>query len=213
MLYQHKETIPAVLRDYPEWHRGRSLYGLWLVELASEELSKTVTAARDLLSPFLLASYNRQPHISLFICGFLSESARFDDDYTPEQLLLHSTVLERKTIKPFAIEVGGLNSFASAPYLEVRDPDGGIDRVRTALSCHGQEIGRSSFTPHVTVGLYSAAFPGTLVMEKIKSFQTKSVRSVVNCITFATYEAQTIAGPLKYEQHIDLRPGYLSSPL
>jgi branched-chain amino acid transport system ATP-binding protein len=38
MLAQNPTTIPASLRDYPEWHRGRNEYAIWLIKLESDEL-------------------------------------------------------------------------------------------------------------------------------------------------------------------------------
>ena len=204
MLYQKQETIPAGKRDYVEWHRGRTTYGLWLVELGTEEISQKVEAAQEHLSDFLLKPYHRQPHISLFICGFLAENPSFDDDYSTEQLQAHAELLISASIKPFAIEIGGLNSFASAPFLEVRDPDNGIERVRAVLSTTTREIGRSSFTPHVTVGLYSQSFQGRDVAGKISTFQSKPIRLIVERVTFATYEAREIAGALTRKHTIPL---------
>lgn len=207
MLHQTQETIPASQRDYVEWHHGRRTYGLWLVELGTEEISKKVEAARKHLSDFLLKPYLRQPHISIFICGFPTEVPSFNDDYTTEQLHAHAEMLSKAAIKPFVLEVGGLNSFASAPFLEVRDLEGGIERARAALSTTTQEIGRSSFTftPHVTVGLYSLAFQSRVVAEQLSTFQSNPIRLFVERLTFATYEAREIAGALTARHAIVLR--------
>lgn len=196
MLYQKQQTIPASQRDPVEWRRGRTTYGLWLVALGTEEISKKVETAREHLSDFLLMPYHRQPHVSIFICGFPAEAATFDDDYSTEQFHGHTELLYKAAIKPFVIEVGGLNSFASAPFLEVRDLDNGIGRVRAVLSTTTQEIGRTSFTPHVTVGLYSRAFQSRIVAERISTFQGKPISLFVERLTFATYEAREIAGTL-----------------
>ncbi len=198
MLHQTGKTVPSVIRDYSEWHRGRPTYGSWLVELASDEIVEKISKAREHLSGFLLAPYLRQPHISLFICGFPADAPRFDDDYSTEQFRAQKELLCSAAIEPFFVEVGGLNSFASAPYLEVRDPLGGLDRVRSVLSTTAREIGRNTHTPHVTIGLYSAAFSGNAVLKKIAAFQSRPVRSIVNKITFATYEAREITGALTY---------------
>ncbi|HYA87668.1 MAG TPA: 2'-5' RNA ligase family protein [Nitrospirota bacterium] len=204
MLHQGLETIPASKRDYVEWHRGRAEYGLWLIELGTEELFQQVYAAREHLSDFLLKPYYRQPHISVFICGFPAETLSFDDDYSVEQFHAQAELLKNADIRPFDIEVGGLNSFASAAFLEVEDPHNGIEQVRAVLSTTAREIGRSSFTPHVTVGLYSQAFPSSFVTTKISTFQRKPVRLTVNQITFATYEARKIGGALTGKHRVAL---------
>ena len=206
MLHQTQETIPAIIRDYPEWHRGRSKYGLWLVELGKSGVAGKVEAAREHLSDFLLKPYRRQPHITLFVCGFLGDAVRFDDDFSAEQLGVQAELLRRADIKPFVVEIRGLNSFASAPFLEVRDVEGGVGRVRELLSTTTREIGRSAFTPHVTVGLYSGVFPSHVLVKKISTFQSKPIRFTVKHLTFAVYEAGEIAGALTRQAEVVLRP-------
>ncbi len=56
-----------------------------------------------------------------------------------------------------------------------------------------KEIGRSSFTPHVTIGFYSKALQSRVGGEKLSNFQSKPVRLTVCQLTFATYEAREIA--------------------
>ena len=198
MLHQNPTTVPSITQDYPEWHRGRKDYALWLIELGNEEIHKKVHAAREHLAEFLLKPYQRQPHITLFVCGFLADTPRFKDDYGREELRVHTQLLNDSKVKPFSIEIGKLNSFASAPFLEVDDSEGGIHRVRSLLSNAAKEIGRSAFMPHLTVGLYSGTFSSTVVGRRISTFSSEPVRFKVERITFASYQAQEIAGPLSH---------------
>ncbi len=205
MLHQRQVTIPTVIRDRPEWHRGRMKFGLWLVNLCKEEICGYIEQAKEYLSDFLLKPYHRQPHISLFICGFLTDAAYLNDDYTTKQFDVHAELLRHAYIKPFTIEVGELNSFASAPYLEVEDPENGIGRVRSILSTTTKEIGRNTYIPHITIGLYSGAFPSGVVVKKINVFPSRPVRFKVEQLTFATYEAREIAGSLTSWHDVVLR--------
>ncbi len=107
MLHQRQETIPAIIRDHPEWHRGRKKFSLWLVDLCKDEICEYVKRAKEHLSDFLLKPYHRQPHISLFICGFLTGAAYLDDDYTMKQFDVHAAMLRHADIKPFTVEVAG----------------------------------------------------------------------------------------------------------
>jgi len=201
MLHQHKETISSRIHDYPDWHHGRQDYSVWLIELGRADVSRKVAAAREHLSAFLMTSYQRKPHITIYVCGFLADTRFYDDDYSAEQFGRHAQFLRDAEVRPFTIEIGGLSSFASAPFLDVADPEGGIDRLRTLLSMTGQEIGRSVHTPHITIGLYSGAFPGSVVSERISSFPKDPCKLAVDRITFATYQAREIAGALtsRYE--------------
>jgi 2'-5' RNA ligase len=170
------------------------------------EVSQKVAAAREHLSPFLLKPYQRQPHITIFVCGFLADTPQYDDDYSAGQLERHAHLLKVSAVKPFTVEIGGLNSFASAPFLEVADPEGGLDRVRSLLLSTGKEIGRSSYTPHITVGLYSGAFPGSMINERIASFPKDPCKLMVDRITLATYQAREMAGALIYRYAVALQP-------
>lgn len=206
MLYQKQETIPSPVHDYPEWHRGRQDYSVWLIELGRMEVSQKVAAARKYLSDFLIKPYQRQPHITVYVCGFVTDAPRYDDDYSAEQLGHHAHLLRAAAVKPFSVEIGGLSSFASAPFLEVADLEGGLDRVRALLSTTGKEIGRNAYTPHITVGLYSGAFPGSMVNERISSFPKDPFKLTVDRITFATYRAREMAGALTYRYSVALQP-------
>lgn len=199
MLNQKIKTLPTIMGDYPEWHRGRREYSVWIIELAREDILAKVEAARKHLSGFLLDPYQRQPHITLFVCGFIADVPRFDDDYCQHQADAHRQLLKDSGISPFSVEIGGLNSFAAAPFLEVHDREGGIERLRALLSCAAKEVGRYVFTPHVTVGLYSGTFPSKTVLERIATFSTMPANVVVERITFATYHAAEICGPLAYK--------------
>jgi 2'-5' RNA ligase len=204
MLSQCPTTIAAEIRDYPEWRRGRKTYAVWILRLGDETILEKFRAAREYLSGYLLEPYRRQPHITLFVCGFLVEEPKFNDDFTSIQFESQIRALEEASIEPFEIEVGGLNSFASAPFLEVGDPDGGIARLREALSHGAREFRTAPYTPHLTIGLYAAAFPSEEITAKLAVFHGKQIWLKVKQIAFVTYRAQEIAGELTYRHKIAL---------
>jgi len=200
MLHQHRETIPTEKRDFPEWHHGRETYAVWVLRTEDNAIQKKFKAARKLLSDYLLEPYRRQPHITLFVCGFLVEEPQHNDDFTPAQLETQIQALEKADIQPFEIEIGGLSSFASAPFLEVHDPDGGITRLREILSRGAREFRTAPYTPHLTVGLYADAFPSQDVLWKLAGFSTNPIMWKVEQIALATYRANEFAGKLNYKQ-------------
>jgi 2'-5' RNA ligase len=165
-----------------------------------ESIQTKFKAARKHLNGFLLEPYRRQTHITLFVCGFLVNKAQHNDDFTTEQYRKQIRALEESGTQPFEIEIGGLNSFASAPYLEVRDPEKGITRLREVLSRGASEFRTALYTPHLTVGLYAGAFPSVDVAERMANFPSKPTKLGVKRITFAIYKAREIAGPLSYRQ-------------
>lgn len=204
MLRQGQETVPVIVGDYSEWHRGRKDYSLWLIGSDNEEICGHLEAAREHLSEFLIKPYQRQPHITMYVCGFLVNTPQYDDDYGSGQFRVHARALKDANIGPFFIEIGGLNSFSSAPFLEVNDLEGGIDKVRAILSTTVKEIETSHYTPHITVGLYSGVFSSSDVARKISSFPIKPIRIKVERITFATYNAEKIADALTYRHDVAL---------
>ena len=175
-----------------------------MIKLEQDTVLRKVETARKHLTGLLLTPYERQPHITLFVCGFLADERRFDDDYARHQLDAHYRLIEDSKIPPFSIEIGGLNSFASAPFLHVFDSENGIERLRTLLSTTTAEIERDRFTPHVTVGLYAGAFESRLVLDRIRSFVDEPIELSVDRIIFAAYDSSDICGPLVYKHHVVL---------
>jgi 2'-5' RNA ligase len=202
MLNQVPVTIPAEFRDFPEWHHGRETYTVWILPLESEAIQGKFEAAKQHLNGYLLEPYQRQPHITLFVCGFLVDAPQYKDDFTQAQLGSQIQALESTRMRPFEIEIGGLNSFASAPFLEVHDPQGGIPRLREILANGAREFRSAPYRPHLTVGLYAGAFASQEVAGKMAQFPRDPIRWKVERIAFATYRAQEIAGRLAYQHEI-----------
>jgi 2'-5' RNA ligase len=190
-------TIPSEVRDFREWHRGRKTYSVWLLRCnENTAIIEKFHAAREHLNAYLIEPYHRQPHITLFVCGFLVKEPRYNDDFTQVQLDAQVQALEKAEIQPFEIEIGGMNSFASAPFLEVQDPDGGIPRLREVLSQGACEFRSALYRPHLTIGLYSDAFPGKELLARMADFPNEPLRWMVKQVTFATYRAEKFAGKL-----------------
>lgn len=207
MLHQSSETIPFIDQDHPEWHRGRSVYSLWLIELDDRLAHARIEAAREHLAGLLHTPYLRQPHITLFVCGFLADTRRFDDDFTLQQVRQQEQSLAKGEARAFSIDISGLNSFTTAPFLEVHDREGGMERIRGILSRTGSEIGRTEFIPHATVGLYAGAFRSEAVVRRMSLFPKDVCTFTVKRITFATYQARELAGELTYRSTVPLLSG------
>jgi 2'-5' RNA ligase len=205
MLHRSPTTIPSERRDVSEWRRGREAYAVWVLRCdESRAIQEKFAAAREHLDGYLLEPYRRQPHITLLVCGFLVEKPRYDDDVTRAELGAQSQALAEAGVGPFEIEIGGMNSFASAPFLEVRDPCGGIQRLRRVLARGAREFRTAPYVPHLTIGLYSDAFPSRELLARMAAFAGAPVRGVVERVTFATYRADVFAGKLGYEFDLGL---------
>jgi len=204
VLHQNPFTIPAENRDFTEWRRGRETYAVWVLPVREKAILEKFKAAREHLNGYLLEPYRRQPHITLFVCGFLVDEPKHNDDFTTTQLQLQMKALEQESIEPFEIEIGGLNSFASAPFLEVQDPTDSITRLRDILLRGGREFRTAPYTPHLTVGLYGGVFSSKDVTKRLSEFPFEPIKWIVTHVTLATYKASEIAGRLRYMNHFTL---------
>lgn len=199
------QTLHTENRDYAEWHRGREEYAAWAIGIQSQSVQSRFDAARAHIAAFLLAPYRRQPHVTLFVCGFLAEIERYYDDYTIRELEDCLQALEKAKPEPFQIKIGGINSFASAPFLEVLDVSGGIEKIHDILSGTRSEIREGEYIPHLTLGLYSSNFETKRVAEKMSLFNNDSpITHFVDEISLITYSAQKLAGPLTAKYVVEL---------
>lgn len=202
-----RHTLPTRVRDYSRWHRGRPKYAVWALGVDAPEVLRRFDSARAYLSKFLLTPYRRQPHITVFVCGFLTHASEYADDYTFDQRMRHLRDLTEAQIAPFELHIRGISSFAAAPFLEVGDPAGGIQKLRRVLEETHSEIRMEPYTPHLTLGLYADCFEARILAEKMASFQDDHPLPLpVNRLCLITYSPSEIAGPLTVDDRVDFMP-------
>lgn len=198
------KTLATENRDYGFWHRGRKRFAAWGIDIRNPAVEFRFDKARACMAEFLFEPYLRQPHITLLVCGFLRKTEEFIDDYGSEKLRSHIQDLHQAQIKPFEINIGGLNSFAAAPFLEVIDIEGGLERIRKILGASDYETGPREYVPHLTTGLYAGAFHTKQVAEKISELRRcPLIPHTVDRIKLLTYSAFELAGPLSWEFEIN----------
>ncbi|ANQ83161.1 2'-5' RNA ligase family protein [Azoarcus olearius] len=203
-------TLRNVRRDFAEWHGGRPRYALWAIPLDLPAVAARVAAADAHLAGLLLTGYRRQPHVTLALCGFPQRQPRRRDDYGPAALAAQLGSLRSAPPGPFEIEIGGLATFGSAPFLTVHDSGGGLAMVRARLAAADLNRPDGPYTPHVTVGLYAGAWPAAEVLCRIDGFVAPPpLRLRVDRIALLTYDTRDIAGPLLQAAEFDLRDGAL----
>jgi len=201
---QEAATQPCTRRDFSEWHRGRERYALWAIVPDEALLAKRLAEAEASLAGLLLPVYRRQPHITLHVCGFPANCRRYDDDFLPDQLQAQLAALALVAVSPFVLEVGGLGSFATAPYLTVDDPTGALAPLRSALAVAGGEWRESAYVPHITVGLYAGAYPVARVARGRSQLAADPVSLPMSRIALMTYDSRVVGGPLQTVAEFDL---------
>lgn len=191
-------TLAMEVRDYPEWHKGRDTYAAWMIDIDNRFLLEEIHRARLFFADFLLKPFDRQPHITLFVCGFVASEKKHDDDYCLAEQTGQIKQLNESKLQPFSLSLGKINSFASALYFEVYDASDSITHIRTVLANTMPELRWQAYVPHITIGLYNDNYPVAEIVDRVKHYQPAIDISVsVNQIKLMTYPAQVLVGPLK----------------
>lgn len=189
-------VVPTLARDYPEWHKGRTAFSLWYLELHSHALQNYLEQLRAEFSDVLFQPNTRQFHITVFICGFYSASSQFDDDFTDEQLKQQLLEMQKAQLQPFKLRTGKINSFESALFVEIHDDERGLEKVRQQLYACTNEIAPISYCPHITLGLYGTALNSDEIFKRIERIGQQSFEFEILQLTFGTYTAHQLQGPL-----------------
>jgi 2'-5' RNA ligase len=190
-------TLRNERRDFPEWHLGRPAYVLWALDFDTAAVLPHMRAAQAQLADLLLDGYNRQAHITLSLCGFPSDAPIHADDFGPE--LIHAQVQAMRQLRLAAceIEIGGLDTFTSVPYIKVCEPSGQLAALRACLVGSAGQGGADDYVPHMTVGLYADAWPMAVVQARLRQCALPlPVRVPVSGMRLLSYAAAEIGGPL-----------------
>jgi 2'-5' RNA ligase len=157
-----------------------------------------------------LDGYCRQPHITLSLCGFPTPRPQHADDYGPARLHAQLDALRQMQPAAFAIEVGGLDTFTSVPYLAVHETQGLLQQLHGCLAIGNFPAAPSTYVPHVTVGLYADAWPMDTVQAALQRLVWPDALSVqVTGISLLSYTATEIGGPLQRMATFDFAQGRL----
>jgi len=194
--------LGAQRRDYPEWHKGRPRYYVWAVDAETAPVDARLRRERAALDGRLVAPYTRHAHITVAACGFLTDAALHDDDVSAARLEAQARRLEALATPPFTVEVGGANSFASAPFLEVADRDGALARLRAAVLDGGGEYRTTPYVPHVTIGIYDGPHPTAAIAPRLGRRDDAAITLNVSRIGLYSYAAASLGSPLRLERTI-----------
>jgi 2'-5' RNA ligase len=198
------ETVIAELRDYPEWHRQRQRYGVWVIPVNDPVLLDYIEAARRRLADLLHLSQQRQPHLTLFVCGFEQQVRLAEDDFSPAQLHDQIESLQRLSGAACSLPLGAPDSFASAAFIPVIDPSAQLARWRCALEVTAKEIRQAAYVPHITLGLYKRKATAEEVRQRLREIDAPSVPLRISQIDYAIYDARLHFGPLETRHVVSL---------
>ena len=201
--------VPTSIRDYPEWHLGRQNYALWYLEINDQKLVDYLDGLRRHFSDFLLEPNTRQYHVTLFICGFLTdESKAYKDDFSFSEFEQQREILRKKNFASFELKIGSVDSFSSALFVEIQDTENILSLIRQKLGTVSNEIAALDYCPHITLGLYRENYNSDLILQKISElpvqYKHAEFELKIEHLTFGYYQAQTLQGKLYPYQHLFL---------
>ena len=197
-------TVPADIRDYPEWHKGRTVYEVWIIPIGTAELTDYLEDVRGRLSDLLHPAGRRQPHLTLFVCGFEQARETWDDDFTPRQLQAQIRLLEASKGPACELPLLPPDSFATAAHLPVADPHARLRGWRETLASVRPEVRQSPYRPHVTIGLYRERVAAGHVFDRLAGLPPPPPLLPVRELCHATYEGHDLFGPLVTRSRIAL---------
>jgi len=194
------ETLVAELRDFAEWHRGRKRYGVWILPMVQPDLLDYVAKVRGALADLLHPSPLRQPHMTVFVCGFHQARGRADDDFSSAMLRRQRALLRRIELRRATLPLAKPDSFASAAFIPVNDSEGQVARWRDLLGSVSREIRQSAYVPHITLGLYRRHVNAPTLRQRLAAFGAPPVALAATELQYVTYAAHDPIGPLRVER-------------
>lgn len=197
-LIEGSSTLRNERRDFPEWHLGRSPFVFWALDVDLPAVRDRVAMAGQHMAGLLLDDYRRQSHITLDLCGFPAQVPRHPDDFDTAYLWQQFDALRQAGLSEFEIELGGLSSFTSAPFLKVVDREGRIAALRECLAVDGCHRLFGDYVPHVTIGLYADAWPTESVKKRLAGFHSgETLPCRIERVSLMSYSPSEVAGALE----------------
>ena len=197
-------VIATLQQDYPEWHLGRTEFSLWYLEIHAPALLAYLSQLRQQFSDILLQPNTRQFHITLYICGFWNAQHSASDNFSVQQLQEHQHQLQQLKLQKFRLKTSHINSFESALFVEIEDPDQVLTQIRQALNLCSNEIAPLDYCPHITLGLYGHQLNSNEVLARVAEVPKQSFEFEVDALTFGTYHAQQLQAELMAQHYFYL---------
>jgi len=197
------ETLVAELRDYPEWHRGRRRYGVWVALVQDTALLAYIDYARAQIADLIHPSPGRQAHLTVFVCGFHNDGNE-DDDFPPQRLHRQLSLLQPRAGSTCTLPLARPDSFASAAFIPVGDPLGRLQHWRRALSGAGEEIRQSPYVPHITLGLYRRCVSADVLRARLAAIEAPVTMLTISELRYVIYDARDPFGAVETVERVAL---------
>ena len=141
-----------------DWAKGRNQYLAFLVRIKDESLIEKIIKIQDRLStiPCIAPIPKDRFHITVKRCGFLAESARYEDDISVNDLqrIISQAKAILQTFSNFHVILSKLNIFPGVIFIEVHD-EGKIGELNNRLQAIPEivkeEFDYPNFLPHISI--------------------------------------------------------------
>lgn len=203
-LLKYSRTFGPMKDDFFDWHQGRLKYAVWILEVNDAQFLERYHSAQQHLSSYLIADYARKPHITLAICGFLSEDKKLSDDYDSSSISQDIDCILALGLTKIEVSIcNALISYAIAPGFVVHDSFGQLQQLNNVLNHNRAED--SLYFPHVTVGLYNREWPTEDIVQALKLFPIgQDIQLSFDAVKLVSYQPTISGGQLTDELIINL---------
>jgi len=198
-------TLASEARDFHEWHLGRPRFAVWAIPIDDARVQRRLDEMRTALYPLLLPGDERQPHITIQICGFPVREAHRPGDFTPAQLQVQIRTITHLAPSSFRLQIGGAFSFLSAPCLAVSGSGTGLRTLHELWRPEVQSLMRDKWIPHVTAGLYRHAWPMAEIEQRLQKLaDLPPIELEIRTLDWMSYDCRRIDGPLQSWLRVEL---------
>jgi 2'-5' RNA ligase len=179
-------------------------YGVWMVPIDDPPLLNYIASVQRGLIDLLHPTLQRQPHLTVFVCGFEQPARTADDDFSPMQLQAQINTLDCARGSSCMLPLARPDSFASAAFIPVGDPAHRLARWREALGRDVAEVRQATYVPHITLGLYRQRVTAEVLRHRLNAIEAPSMPLRVESLHYATYDTRLQSGPLESRYRLAL---------
>lgn len=158
-----RTTKTPCIKIMEDWHKGRKNYSVWLTKVNSKELLELADIITDELFRAVKIIKVNQPHITIFVSGFVVDKKRYDDDITLDSISKSISKLSKLKLDTSKLRVTGINYNEHVIYFTLDILGDSISKLREVLSSVSREVIFNRYFPHITIGHYTSNVPLSMV--------------------------------------------------
>lgn len=204
------QTRAICVSDIEPWRQGRERYWCWCIEIDDALVLERIERYQRRLADRVVADYQRQPHLTLAVCGFWQAEPMADnqnDDFFEHDLQDQLSRLAQLPQSAVTLTVLGANSFASAPFLEVVDqsPQRALHQLRECLLPRECDFRTTDYCPHITLGLFHRSLnisPLHFLLTDPRDREPLTFE--VSALSLMSYDGADLKGSLRLERRVSL---------